>query len=113
MQRQAVAKPEHVSLNERADTPTDLRNAAKAINCELAVAQAVAELIGQGRMMFHGEMRHHYPDQSHTTVLGNSGWATAGWQFEELSYAAPDPLIISVASGDPDAFAPSLFVLYA
>lgn len=111
IQQQAVVRPQHVNLNERADTETDLRNAAKAINCELAMAQAVAELIGQGRMMFQGEMRHRYPDQSYTTVLGNSGGTTAGWRFEELSYATPDNLIVSVASDDQDSFDSDIFVL--
>lgn len=78
MEQQSVARQEHVNLNERADTETDLRNAAKAITCELAVAQAVVELIGQGRMMFYGEMGLRSPHQGHTTVLGNSGGETLG-----------------------------------
>ena len=113
MQQQAVAKLENVNLNERADTETDLRNAAKAISCELAVAQAVVELIGQGRIMFHGEMRDRHPNQAHTTVLGNSGGQSGGWRLEEFSYAAPDHLIVSAASGDQDAFDPDVFVLEA
>lgn len=113
MQQQAVTRPEHVNLNDRADTETDLLNAAKAANCELAVAQAVVELIGQGRMMFHGEVRHRRLDQGHTTVFGNSGGQTGGWQLEEFSFAAADHLIVSVASGDEDAFDPDVFVLEA
>lgn len=113
MQQQAVVQPEHVNLNERADTETDLRVAAKAITCELAVAQAVAELIGQGRIMFHAAMRHRYPNQKHTTVFGGLGGSTGGFRLEELSYAVPDHLLVSVASSHQDAFDPDIVVLEA
>jgi hypothetical protein len=113
MRQQAVAKLDHVNLNERADPETDLRCAAKTITCELVVAKAVAELIGQGRLMFHSQMRYRSPYQGHTTVLGNSGGSTGGFQLEELSYSAPDHLIVSVGAGNQDAFEPDIFVLEA
>lgn len=110
-QQQAVVKQERVNLNDRADTEGDLRNAAKAVNCELAMAQAISELIGQGRVMFYDRMADHYPYIGHTTRLGDSGGHSGGWDLEELAYAVPDHLIVCVTSGDQDSFDPDIFVL--
>lgn len=109
---QGITKPSHVNLNERADTETDIRNAGRAIACELAVAQAVAELAGQGRVMARAAWQGKHPNLGYTTVLGGSGGQTGGLDLEELSYAAPDHLIVSpVADSPAGSFDPDVFVL--
>jgi hypothetical protein len=103
---------QEVVINAAVDPEPYLSGAAGYLSCELALSQALWELVHLGYFMYQGSPRTQQVSQPWTSIFEQSGGTRASWHFEDLGYAVPGRVFVTPfwryntadAITDPDLF---------